>query len=109
LVDWATRANVGPTLSQGVRIWQCPPPFRHTKLMVVDQDWCLIGSSNWDIRSLRLNFELCMEVYDRELATVLSDVMRQSRGAPLTEADIERRPVPARLRDAAARLLLPYL
>jgi cardiolipin synthase len=109
LVDWATRANVGPMLSEGVRIWQCPPPFRHSKLMVVDDEWCLIGSSNWDIRSFRLNFELNMEVYDRDLAATLSDVMRQSRGERLTEAAIKSRTPPIRLRDAAARLLLPYL
>ena len=58
LVDWATRANIGPLLDNGVRIWRCPPPFHHSKLMVVDDEWCLIGSSNWDIRSFRLNFEL---------------------------------------------------
>jgi cardiolipin synthase len=109
LVDWATRANVGPLLSEDVRIWRCPPPFRHSKLMVVDDEWCLIGSTNWDIRSFRLNFELCVEVYDRALATTLGDVMRESRGPKLTQADLDSRGVPARLRDAAARLLLPYL
>ena len=31
--------------------------------MVVDGEWCLVGSCNWDIRSFRLNFELCIEVY----------------------------------------------
>ncbi len=109
LVDWATRANVGPMMAEGVRIWLGPPPFRHSKLMVVDDEWCLIGSSNWDIRSFRLNFELCMEVYDRNLATTLSEVMRQSRGKPLTPADIDGRTVAIRLRDSGARLLLPYL
>jgi cardiolipin synthase A/B len=109
LVDWATRANVRPLLSEGVRIWQCPPPFRHSKLMVVDDEWCLIGSSNWDIRSFRLNFELSMEVYDHDLAATLSEVMRQSRGPALTEADIASRTLLVRLRDAGARLLLPYL
>lgn len=109
LVDWATRANVGSLLSHGVRIWQCPPPFHHSKIMVVDGEWCLIGSSNWDIRSFRLNFELCMEIYDRELAATLSAVMRDSRGRELRRADLDRRPVPIRLRDAGARLLLPYL
>ena len=78
LVDWATRANIGPLLSDGVRIWRCPPPFHHTKIMVVDDEWCLIGSSNWDIRSFRLNFELCMEVYDRDLAATLTAVMHRS-------------------------------
>ncbi len=109
LVDWAMHPNVGPLLAEGVRIWRCPPPFRHTKLMVVDDEWCLIGSTNWDIRSFRLNFELCVEIYDRGLAATLNDVMKQSRGAPLTLAELNRTPLPIRLRDAAARLLLPYL
>jgi cardiolipin synthase len=109
LVDWATRANVGPLLSSGVRIWRCPPPFHHSKLMVVDDQWCLIGSSNWDIRSFRLNFELCVEVYHPDLATALTAVMQRSRGRALTQADLEGRPLPVRLRDAGARLMLPYL
>ena len=109
LVDWATRANVGPLLSEDVRIWHCPPPFRHSKLMVVDGEWCLIGSTNWDIRSFRLNFELCVEIYDRDLAATLTRVMLQGRGAALSQADLARRSLPVKLRDAGARLFLPYL
>jgi cardiolipin synthase len=109
LVDWATRANIGPLLSDGVRIWQSPPPFHHSKMMVVDREWCLIGSCNWDIRSFRLNFELCMEVYDAVLATTLTALMQHCRGRPLTQADLDSRPLPVRLRDAGARLMLPYL
>ncbi|MBN8926053.1 MAG: cardiolipin synthase [Rhodospirillales bacterium 69-11] len=109
LVDWASRANVGPLLEAGVRLTQSPPPFHHAKLMVVDEAWCLIGSCNWDIRSFRLNFELCMELYDDALARVLAGVMAGARGAALTQADIAARPLPVKLRDAAARLMLPYL
>jgi cardiolipin synthase len=109
LVDWATRANIGPLLSDGVRIWRSPPPFHHSKLMVVDHEWCLIGSCNWDIRSFRLNFELCMEVYDGDLASRLTDLMQRARGPELTQAELDARKLPARLRDAAARLMLPYL
>ena len=108
-VDRATRANIGPLLKAGVNIWQSPPPFRHSKVMVVDQEWCLVGSTNWDIRSFRLNFELCVEVYDKGLAEALGAVMAASRGAALTEADIARRSLAGRLRDAAWRLLMPYL
>ncbi|MBN8874040.1 MAG: cardiolipin synthase [Rhodospirillales bacterium] len=109
LVDWASRANVGPLLDAGVRLSQSPPPFHHAKLMVVDGVWCLIGSCNWDIRSFRLNFELCVEIYDEGLARVLGAVMTGARGAALTAEDIARLPLPIRLRDAAARLMLPYL
>jgi cardiolipin synthase len=108
-VDWALRANSGPLLADGVRIWCSKPPFHHTKLMVVDDEWCLIGSGNWDIRSFRLNFELCLEIYDRNLAASLTVLMAESRGPALTLADLEQRPTLARVRDAAARLMLPYI
>ena len=109
LVDWAMRANIAPLLADGVRIWQCPPPFRHSKIMLVDGEWCLIGSCNWDIRSFRLNFELCMEIYDRDLAATLAALIANCRGPALTQADLDARSLPIRLRDAAARLMMPYL
>ncbi len=108
-MDWATRANIGPLLKDGVRIWLCPPPFRHSKTMVVDGEWCLIGSCNWDIRSFRLNFELCLEIYDRGLAGTLTELMQRWRGSALTQADLDARTLPVRLRDAGVRLMLPYL
>ena len=109
LVDWATRANIGPLLSDGVRIWLSTSPFHHTKMMVVDSEWCLIGSCNWDIRSFRLNFELCVEVYDGALAATLMTLIERARGPALTQAVLNARSLPMCIRDAAARLLLPYL
>jgi cardiolipin synthase A/B len=109
MVDWATCANIGPLLRDGCRIWRCPPPFRHSKIMVVDGEWCLIGSSNWDMRSFRLNFELCMEVYDRSLAAALTKLMEESRGKRLEPATLDARSLPVQLRDAGTRLMLPYL
>jgi cardiolipin synthase len=109
LVDWATRANSRPLLFEGVRVWRSPPPFHHSKIMVVDNEWCLIGSCNWDIRSFRLNFELCMEVYDPALATRLTAVMQDAHSSELTLATLDARPLAVRLRDAGARLMLPYL
>ena len=108
-IDWATHANIGPLLSDGARIWRCPPPFRHSKIVVVDGEWCLIGSSNWDMRSFRLNFELCMEVYSQDLASSLAKLMEENHGSALTQVDLDSRPATTRLRDAAVRLVLPYL
>ena len=109
LVDWANWANVGPLLADGARIWRCPPPFRHSKVMAVDGLWCLIGSCNWDIRSFRLNFELCVEFYDAALTRSLVAFTQPCSGRPLTRADRDRRSRPTLLGDAATRLLLPYL
>jgi cardiolipin synthase len=108
-IDWAARANIGPLLTNGVRIWRCPPPFRHSKMMVVDSEWCLIGSCNWDMRSFRLNFELCVEFYDQPMAGILTDLMEKARGSEWRQADLDARSYPSRLRDAAVRLMLPYL
>jgi cardiolipin synthase len=109
LVDWATRANIGPMLRDGVRIWRCPPPFRHSKAMVVDGTWSLIGSSNWDMRSFRLNFELCVEVYNTKFAGEVEALIAANKGRRLDLAEINARRFPIRIRDAAARLMLPYL
>jgi cardiolipin synthase A/B len=109
LVDWATRANIGPLLQAGVRIWRNPPPFDHSKVMVVDGTWCLIGSANWDMRSLRLNFELNVEVYHSDLAQRLCALMNANRGSRVTQDELRRRRYPVRVLDAGVRLLLPYL
>ena len=108
-VEWAMRANMGPLLRDGVRVWRSPPPFRHSKVMVVDGEWVLLGSCNWDNRSFRLNFELCVEVYDAGLAGTLTTLVQANMQHPLTEAELDARSLPVRLRDAAARLAMPYL
>ena len=109
LVDWATRPNLAPLLHDGVRIWRNNPPFEHSKLMVVDGLWCMIGSQNWDMRSLRLNFELNLEVYDTNFADHLEAMICARMSTRLDRADIDRRRLPTRLAESAVRLLLPYL
>ncbi len=108
-VDWAARANIGSMLKDGVNVWLGPPPFRHSKVMVVDGQWSLIGSSNWDLRSFRLNFEVCMEVYDRVFAQGLQHFVTSHRGTALTNHQLKSRMLPVRLRDAGVRLLMAYL
>jgi cardiolipin synthase len=108
-LDWATRAQIGPLLQAGCRIWLTRPPFNHAKLMSIDGIWSLIGSANWDVRSYRLNFELDLEFYDDALANEVARTIADGMQQPLTLAAIEARSLPIVLRDAAARLFLPYL
>jgi cardiolipin synthase len=111
LVQWASQAILWQPLEQGCRVWLSPPPFDHTKLMLVDGAWALLGSANWDARSLRLNFELNVECYDRDLAALLGGLFeRKLRSArPVSLADVDGRSLPVKLRDGLARLLSPYL
>jgi cardiolipin synthase len=110
-IQWASRAMWWQLLEHGCRIWLMPPPFDHSKLMLVDGCWVLLGSANWDPRSLRLNFEFNAECYDVELARRLNDLFETKRkAAHLVELhEVDQRPLPARLRDGIARLATPYL
>jgi cardiolipin synthase A/B len=110
-VQWASRSYLWELQQHGVRIFSQPPPFVHTKFMVVDGSWSLIGSANLDPRSLRLNFELDLEVYDLRFARLLegrcASAVAASRELTLTEMD--GRSLPIKLRDGAAKLFSPYL
>jgi cardiolipin synthase len=110
-VDWASRAMHWELLKHDVRIFFQPAPFAHTKLLVVDDGYSQIGSANLDPRSMRLNFELNLEVLDRGFAEVLighfEAVLAACRETDLTEVDA--RPLPVKLRDGAAKLAAPYL
>jgi cardiolipin synthase len=110
-VQWASRAMWWQVLERGCHIWLTPPPFDHSKLMIVDGHWVLIGSANWDARSLRLNFELNVECYGREFAQEMEKVIAKKTAAAreATLAEVDARSLPIKLRDAIARLFSPYL
>ncbi len=110
-VTWAGRASYWELLKNGVRIYEQPAPFRHTKLLQVDDCWTLIGSANLDTRSLRLNFELNLSVYDLPFAAAINRYLDAALhlAHPVTPAQMDDRSLPVRLRDGAARLFSPYL
>lgn len=111
VVQWASTAYWAQLLDKGCRILLTPPPFDHSKLMVVDSAWVLLGSANLDPRSLQLNFEFNVECYDSALADRLEDLMaeREASAQEVTLAEIRGRALPWKLRDGLARLLSPYL
>ena len=110
-VHWATRNMLWELLQRGVRVYYQPPPFVHTKLFVVDDYYAHIGTANMDPRSLRLNFEIVMEVFDREFVTLISGHMGKCReqSKQITLTEIDSRPLLTRTRDALSWLLYPYL
>jgi cardiolipin synthase len=111
VVHWASRALWWQVLERGCRLWLTPPPFDHSKLMIVDGHWVLLGSANWDARSLRLNFELNVESYGRDFADEMGKIIANKlRGArEVTLAEVDGRSYTAKVRDSIARLFSPYL
>ena len=79
--------------------------------MIIDRTWVFFGSGNWDERSLRLNFEFNVEVYDRTFASTMDDFVekRIASSKRRTLADVDGRSLLVRLRDGVARLFSPYL
>jgi cardiolipin synthase len=110
-VHWATQKMLWELLGRGVRVLLQPPPFVHTKLFAVDDDYLLLGSPNLDARSLRLNFELAVEVYDRGLVAEVAEHFDQvvGRSREVSLAEMEARPLPVKVRDALVWLASPYL
>ena len=110
-VHWASCAMWWQVLERGCHIWLSPPPFDHSKLMIVDGHWVLFGSANWDPRSLRLNFEMNVEAYGRTFATDVEHIFDKKIAAAreVSLEEMDGRSVFIKLRDSIARLFSPYL
>lgn len=111
LVRLASQPHLGALLAAGVHIMLFDGGLLHTKSILVDGEIGLFGSVNVDPRSLHLNFELTLGVYDRGFAAelrALQDTYRQHSEA-LSLVDWRGRSAVRRLIDNAARLLSPLL
>ena len=93
----------------GVKIWEYKGRMLHSKTIVIDQHYSLIGTANFDSRSFRLNFEVCVMAYGDKLAGMLSrqfecDLISSERVLPKrTTGWIQK------LAEAIARLFSPLL
>ena len=110
-VEWAAAAQLSQVVRSGCRVYLSPAPFDHSKQFLVDDLWCLIGSANWDPRSLRLNFEYAVECYSPDLVSRISEFSGTKIACArlLTVADLDGRSLPVKLRDGVFRLAQPYL
>lgn len=110
-VHWATQHLLADLLQRGVQVCYQPPPFHHGKLLIVDDAYVLLGSANIDPRSLRLNYELGVEVFDAAFARDLAGWFdgRVAESASLSLAALAARSLAVRTRDALCWLASPYL
>jgi cardiolipin synthase len=111
LVSYAMMAQIDQVIKSGCRVWLNQGTFNHSKLITVDDAWSYIGSSNIDPRSLRLNFELDVEIYDRALAQQISAQIDAEidHAQQLTLEQIQAIPFAKKLRNKIIWLASPYL
>ena len=110
-VNWASRHMLWELLERSVNIYYQPEPFAHSKIFVVDHQYSLIGSANIDPRSLRLNYEVGVEVYDAEFANKLNEYVQNilQTCRQLTLEEVDNRALSTKIRDGVAWLFSPYL
>ncbi len=110
-VHWATQNMLWELLTYGVKVFYQPPPFAHTKIFLVDNFYLLIGSANIDPRSLRLNFEVVVEVFDNELGRCMSSYINKlvGKSRQIYLHEVDSRPFWIRVRDSICWLFTPFL
>jgi cardiolipin synthase len=110
-VRWASRTLMPQMIERGVRILEAEGHFDHSKFMTIDGLWSLIGSTNWDPRSLRLNFEFNLACFDDILARHLDAEFENKLtvAKPILLSQLQAASLPERVRDGIARMFIPIL
>jgi cardiolipin synthase len=110
LVTFAARSYFDRLLAAGVKVYEYGPRMLHTKALLVDDDLAMIGSANFDHRSFRLNFEICLLFSDAGVAADLAALVEgEFANAPRVREDRDHSLLRSRLPEAFARLLSPLL
>ena len=111
LVNYAMTSQLDQVIRAGCRVWRATGNFDHSKLIAIDGAWSYVGSSNMDPRSLRLNFELDMEIYCQDITRDIEQLIDTeiSTAHPVTLQSLSAIPFSKRLRNRIIWLASPYL
>lgn len=111
IVRKASRAKWGELLAAGARIHEFQPTMFHCKMLIVDGLLISVGSTNFDMRSFRLNDEANLNVYDADLARVLTQVFERdlARSRNVTLEMWRERPWHEKATEKAAELFSAQL
>lgn len=111
LVYWASRSYISELLDAGIKVYFYRRGFIHSKLIIVDDQFCTVGSANMDIRSFEDNFEVTALIYDPQVTKQLKEsFMDDMAGSTLiTATEWEKRSNLHAAYESVSRLLSPLL
>lgn len=111
MVGAASRTYYGELLEAGVHIYQYNKGILHAKLMIIDGEIGEVGAANYDMRSFRLDYEVCEVIYSAGVARELTEQFERdlTDSVPLSIEDLKQRSRSQRILDQGARLLSPLL
>lgn len=107
----ATLSYADELVNAGAEVFIYRNGFLHAKTLLVDRSVASVGTANFDVRSFKLNFEVCAFVYDRELGEQLAAIYEHdlTHCTPFDHAQVYRRPIIGRVKEALSRLIAPLL
>ncbi len=111
MVYWASRSYFQQLLDVGVEIWTYHKGFNHSKILIVDDEFLLIGTANMDLRSFKQNFELAAAIYDK---IVCAEAIKQFDEDLLSSGKIipekfRQRSMLQKTKESICRLVSPLL
>jgi cardiolipin synthase len=111
IVGAASRTYYGELLEAGVQIYLYNKGVLHAKLMIIDGEIAQVGAANYDMRSFRLDYEVCEVLYSIDVARELTEQFERdlSDSVLLNIEDLRNRSLSQRILDQGARLLSPLL
>ncbi|NVK74525.1 MAG: cardiolipin synthase [Oceanospirillaceae bacterium] len=110
-VDWVMEANYSRIIEHGIKIYKNMRPFDHSKIVLIDDIWSFIGSTNWDARSLEFNFEINLECFDDALNHQLTELYESKKldSEEVLAEDVSHLSIYKKVRNNLLRLFSPYL
>ena len=110
IVGFASRTYYGELIEAGVQIYQYDKGMLHAKLMIIDEEIAEVGAANYDMRSFRLNYEVCEVLYSADVARELTQQFERdlTDSVPLRIEDLLQRSLTERIIEQGARLFLHY-
>ncbi|MGG0717634.1 phospholipase D-like domain-containing protein [Robertmurraya massiliosenegalensis] len=111
IVGFASRTYYGELIEAGVQIYQYDKGMLHAKLMIIDEEIAEVGAANYDMRSFRLNYEVCQVLYSTDVAMELTHQFERdlADSVPLRIEDLLQRSLTERIVEQGSRLLSPLL
>lgn len=110
-VFWASKSHYMELLETGIRIFQYKKGFIHSKTVVVDDNFATVGTTNLDIRSFNLNFEVNAFMYNDKINKLMKETFLEDleESVEVTLEEYKERSIIARMKESIARLFSPIL
>ncbi|MFH1303292.1 MAG: phospholipase D-like domain-containing protein, partial [Planctomycetota bacterium] len=108
---YAGRSYYDSLLDAGVEIFEYTKGILHSKTLTIDDSWSLVGTPNFDFRSLILNFEVGLAIYDRKFSQRLKESVENDflNAIKITQEDWDKRSSIVILKQNLCRLFSPVM